>query len=309
MKGRTVRIERFLTLWWGFCAGASVLLILVTAIYLLGEGMPLILETGPARFLFGTEWEPLSKTPRFGIFAMLAASVWATAASVALSYLLGVLTAVCAKMLCPRWVSELILGLSELLLAVPSVVFGLVGMFCLAPAAAAVFREQMGASGGAALLSVILLLTVMLLPGMISRSAGALGAVPTPLAEASFALGAGRAQTAVHLILPAASSGIAAAVVAAAAQAVGESAAVVMVCGNVAQMPRLFSGVRPLTAAIVTEMGYAAGRHRAALFGIGIVLLALALLLGRLLALILVPGRRLGRERLTRMEHAGRRRG
>ena len=291
MSGKRAR-ERFLSIWWCLCAGLSVLLILLTALYLFHEGAPAILRTGPARFLFGTVWEPLSEPARFGVLPMLAASAWATAASVALAYLLGVLTAVCAKALCPRWLSAVIFGLSELLLAVPSVIFGLVGLFCLVPAVAALFPREAGASGGASLLAVILLLTLILLPGMISRSAGALGAVSPALSEASFALGAGKAQTPLHAPLPAASSGVAAAVVAAAAQAVGESMAVVMVCGNVAQMPRLFSGVRLLTTAVVTEMGYSTGGHRAALFGVGIVLLTLALFLGRLRALILVPGRR-----------------
>ena len=251
-----------------FCGFVSVAFVLLISVYLIISGIPAIHKIGPIKFLFGTTWK--SGQNQFGILPFILTSVYGTAGAVILGIPIGIFTAMfLAKAALPR-IASVIQGAVELLAGIPSVVYGLVGMTVLVPGVQKAFHL----SSGATLFSAIVVLTIMILPYIISVSTTALRAVPREYEEASLALGANYTETWFRVSLRAAKSGVAAAVIQGVGRTLGEAMAIIMVAGNVANMPGLFQSVRFLTTAIVSEMSYASygSLQRQALFSIGLVL-------------------------------------
>ena len=251
-----------------FCGFVSVAFVLLISVYLIISGIPAIHKIGPIKFLFGTTWK--SGQNQFGILPFILTSVYGTAGAVILGIPIGVFTAMFLAKAAPPRIAAVIQGAVELLAGIPSVVYGLVGMTVLVPGVQKAFHL----SSGATLFSAIVVLTIMILPYIISVSATALRAVPREYEEASLALGANYTETWFRISLRAAESGVAAAVIQGVGRALGEAMAIIMVAGNVANMPGLFQSVRFLTTAIVSEMSYASygSLQRQALFSIGLVL-------------------------------------
>ena len=251
-----------------FCGFVSVAFVLLISVYLIISGIPAIHKIGPIKFLFGTTWK--SGQNQFGILPFILTSVYGTAGAVILGIPIGVFTAMFLAKAAPPRIAAVIQGAVELLAGIPSVVYGLVGMTVLVPGVQKAFHL----SSGATLFSAIVVLTIMILPYIISVSATALRAVPREYEEASLALGANYTETWFRISLRAAKSGVAAAVIQGVGRALGEAMAIIMVAGNVANMPGLFQSVRFLTTAIVSEMSYASygSLQRRALFSIGLVL-------------------------------------
>lgn len=256
----------------GLITIAAVLLI---SIYLIISGIPAIMEIGIVDFLFGTTWASTAAEPSYGILPFILTSIYGTAGAVVIGLPIGFMTAVClAKVANP--VFKRIMGtVVSLLAGIPSVVYGFVGMIILVPGVKAVF----GVADGSGLFSAIIVLAVMILPSIIKVSVTSLEAVPREYEEASLALGATPVETYFKVSVPAAKSGIAAAVVLGVGRAIGEAMAVIMVAGNVANMPTLFGSVRFLTTAIASEMSYASGLQKQALFSIGLVLFVFIMLI------------------------------
>lgn len=251
-----------------FCGFVSVAFVLLISVYLIISGIPAIHKIGPIKFLFGTTWK--SGQNQFGILPFILASVYGTAGAVILGIPIGIFTAMFLAKAAPPRIASVIQGAVELLAGIPSVVYGLVGMTVLVPGVQRAFHL----SSGATLFSAIVVLTIMILPYIISVSATALRAVPREYEEASLALGANYTETWFRVSLRAAKSGVSAAVIQGVGRALGEAMAIIMVAGNVANMPGLFQSVRFLTTAIVSEMSYASygSLQRQALFSIGLVL-------------------------------------
>lgn len=260
----------------------SVAFVLGISVYLIISGMPAITTIGLAIFLFGTTWNP--GAGQFGILPFILTSVYGTIGAVILGLPLGILTAVFLSKYAEKKSGRLIRSAVELLAGIPSVVYGLVGMIVLVPAIQYIFSL----SSGATLLAAILVLTVMILPYIINVSTTALDAVPKEYEQGSLALGATEAETYFKVSIHAARSGIATAVIQGIGRALGEAMAIIMVAGNVANMPSLFGSVRFLTTAIVSEMSYASygSLHREALFSIGLVLFVFIILVIVVLNLI-----------------------
>ena len=256
----------------GLVTVAAVLLITV---YLIVAGIPAIREIGLIQFLFGKEWKSTAGEPQFGILPFILTSVYGTAGAILLGTPIGFLTAVYLAKLAPKKVRELVGSAVSLLAGIPSVVYGLVGMIVLVPAIGKLFRVPDGAS----LLAAIIVLAIMVLPSIIKVSMNALEAVPPEYEEASLALGATPIETYFKVSVPAAKSGITAAVVLGVGRAIGEAMAVMMVSGNVPNMPSLFQSVRFLTTAVASEMSYASGLQRQALFSIALVLFLFIMLI------------------------------
>ena len=267
----------------GLVAVASVLLI---SVYLIVAGLPAIREIGLAKFLFGKTWASTAATPQFGILPFILTSVYGTAGAIVLGVPVGFFTAVYLSKHAPKWLRETGESAVSLLAGIPSVVYGLVGMMVLVPGIQKVFHL----SDGSGLLAAILVLAVMILPSIVKVSVTALDAVPKEYEDASLALGATKIETTFRVSVPAARSGIAAAVVLGVGRAIGEAMAVMMVAGNVANMPGLFQSVRFLTTAVASEMSYSAGLQRQALFSIALVLFFFIMLINALLNLLLKRG-------------------
>lgn len=249
--------------------------VLAITVYLVLSGLPAIREIGLWHFLFGKEWASTAADPRFGILPFLLSSVYGTAGAILLGVPVGFLTAVYLAKAAPPKLRAALSGAVSLLAGIPSVVYGLVGMMVLVPG----IRKLFHLPDGANLLAGILVLAVMILPSIIKVSVTALEAVPPEYEDASLALGATREETWFRVSVPAARSGIAAAVVLGVGRALGEAMAVIMVSGNAPNMPSLFESVRFLTTAVASEMSYASGLQRQALFSIALVLYLFILLI------------------------------
>ncbi len=249
--------------------------VLLITVYLIAAGIPAIREIGLIPFLFGKRWASTAAEPSFGILPFILTSVYGTAGAMLLGVPVGFLTAVyLSKAASPR-VKAVLQGAVSLLAGIPSVVYGLVGMLVLVPG----IRRAFHLADGASLLAAIIVLAVMILPSIIKVSVTALDAVPKEYEDASLALGATATETYFCVSVPAARSGIAAAVVLGVGRAIGEAMAVMMVSGNVPNMPRLFQSVRFLTTAVASEMSYASGLQRQALFSIALVLFLFIMLI------------------------------
>ena len=251
--------------------------VLLITIYLIISGIPAIREIGLGNFLFGKEWASTAAEPKYGILPFILTSIYGTAGAILLGVPIGFFTAVFLAKVANRRVRAIIEAAVNLLAGIPSVVYGLVGMLVLVPAIRAIFHVPDGAS----LLAAIIVLAIMILPNIIKVSMTALDAVPKEYEDASLALGATPTETFFKVSVPAAKSGIAAAVVLGVGRAVGEAMAVMMVAGNVANMPSLFESVRFLTTAVAREMAYSSpgSLQRNALFSIALVLFLVIMLI------------------------------
>lgn len=249
--------------------------VLLITVYLVLSGIPAIREIGLARFLFGKTWASTAAEPAYGILPFILTSVYGTAGAILLGVPVGFLTAVYLSKLAKPRVRSVLSGAVSLLAGIPSVVYGLVGMLVLVPG----IRRAFDVPDGASLLAAILVLAVMILPSIIKVSMTALDAVPKEYEDASLALGATPVETWFRVSVPAAKSGIAAAVVLGVGRAIGEAMAVMMVSGNVPNMPALFQSVRFLTTAVASEMSYSSGLQRQALFSIALVLFLFIMLI------------------------------
>ena len=262
--------------------------VLLITVYLVISGIPAIREIGLVKFLFGKTWDSSAAEPQFGILPFILTSVYGTAGAILLGVPVGFFTAVYLAKAAPARLKSVVSQAVSLLAGIPSVVYGLVGMLVLVPGIRKVFHVADGAS----LLAAILVLAVMILPSIIKVSVTALESVPREYEDASLALGATPTETWFRVSVPAAKSGIAAAVVLGVGRAIGEAMAVMMVSGNVANMPSLFQSVRFLTTAVASEMAYAgAGLQRQALFSIALVLYLFIMLINATLNFFLKRSR------------------
>ncbi len=281
-RGAREVLERLMHGLFFACGALAVAFVLFISVYLILSGLPAIREIGLWDFLSGREWAPTHQTePRFGILPFILTSVYGTAGAVAIGVPVGFFTAMFLSKLAPKGVAEVIRTAVDLLAGIPSVVYGLIGMTVLVPAV----RTAFGLASGATLLAAVVVLSVMILPSIISVAETALNAVPKEYEEASLALGATRTETWFRVSAPAASSGVATAVVLGIGRAMGEAMAIMMVAGNVANMPGLFRSVRFLTTAIASEMSYAAvgSLQRNALYSIALVLFLFIMLINVIL--------------------------
>lgn len=287
MQGQKQAVERLvhgLFLVMGLVTVGCVLLITV---YLVLSGLPAIWEIGLWEFLLGDTWASTAAEPKFGILPFLLTSVSGMAGAMVIGVPVGFFTAVYLAKAAPKGIKAAMEHIVSLLAGIPSVVYGLVGMLVLVPWVRTAFRIP----DGSGLLAAILVLAVMILPSIIKVSVTALEAVPKEYEDASLALGATPAETWFKVSVPAAKSGIAAAVVLGVGRAIGEATAVMMVAGNAPNMPGLFQSVRFLTTAIVSEMAYSGGLQRQALFSIALVLYFFILLVNAALNYFLKRGR------------------
>ena len=255
----------------------TVACVLLITIYLIVSGIPAIKEIGIIDFLFGKEWASTAAEPKYGILPFILTSIYGTSGAILIGVPIGFFTAVYLSKMANKKIRAVIEAAVNLLSGIPSVVYGLVGMLVLVPAV----REVFDIPDGASLFSAIVVLAVMILPSIIKVSLTALDAVPKDYENASLALGATPIETFFRVSVPAAKSGIAAAVVLGVGRAIGEAMAVMMVAGNVANMPSLFQSVRFLTTAVATEMAYSSpgSLQRNALFSIALVLFLFIMLI------------------------------
>lgn len=260
--------------------------VLLITVYLIISGIPAIRQIGITEFLLGTKWASTAADPKYGILPFILTSVYGTAGAIVLGVPIGFFTAVYLSKFAPMHLRKPISGIINLLAGIPSVVYGLVGMMVLVPAVRRLFNIPDGAS----LLAAIIVLSVMILPSIINVSMAALDAVPKEYEDGSLALGANRTETFFKISVPAARSGIAAAVVLGVGRAIGEAMAVIMVSGNAANMPSLLQSVRFLTTAVASEMSYSAGLQRQALFSIALVLFLFIMLINAALNFFMKKG-------------------
>ena len=275
MKNRKAAFEKLVYGIFLLLGLVTVGCVLLITVYLVIAGLPAIREIGLVQFLFGRVWASTAAEPSYGILPFILTSVYGTAGAIVLGVPVGFLTAVYLAKLAPKGVKSAVGTAVSLLAGIPSVVYGLVGMIVLVPA----IREAFRLPDGASLFAAILVLAVMILPSIVKVSVTALEAVPKEYEDASLSLGATPVETWFRVSVPAAKSGISAAVVLGVGRAIGEAMAVMMVCGNVANMPSLFGSVRFLTTAVATEMSYSSGLQRQALFSIALVLFLFIMLI------------------------------
>jgi phosphate transport system permease protein len=262
LKGKIMRIV--------FLASAlsSILAVALICYFLFANGIPAMREIGVFNFLLGEEWAPSDVPPSFGIFPMIVGSLYVTGGAIVIGVPIGILSAIFLARVCPARLYSAIKPGIDLLAGIPSVVYGFFGMAAIVP--------LMGNS----IISACVLLGIMILPTVVALTESAIRAVPEQYYEGALALGAGHYRSVFHVLLPAAKSGVLAAVVLGVGRAIGETMAVIMVAGNQARMPvSIFQGVRTMTANIVIEMGYAAELHRGALIATGVVLFAFILII------------------------------
>ena len=281
------------------CAVAAIFAVCAITFYMFAKGLPALGKVGVTELLFGTAWKPTAAEPQFGIAYIILSSVVGTAFSVLLGVPVGLMTAVFLTEVSGKRMAAVVQPAVELLAAIPSVIYGLVGMMVLNPAMYKLEKLIFAGSsthqftGGANVLSAVIVLAIMILPTVISVSASSLRAVPDSLRAASLALGASKMQTVFRVTIPAARSGILTGVVLGIGRALGEAMAINMVAGGSVNLPLPFNSVRFLTTQLVSEMSYAEGTHRQVLFTVGLVLYLFILAVN----LVLLKLRRKGAEK------------
>lgn len=254
---------------------ASILAVLLICLFLFANGIPAMQKIGVFNFLLGKEWSPSDVPALYGIFPMILGSIYITAGAIVIGVPVGILTAVFIATMCPKKIYKVLKPCVELLAGIPSVVYGFFGMVIIVPFVRTVFGGK-----GSSMLTASILLGIMILPTIIGISESAIRAVPNHYYEGALALGASKERSIFFAVLPAAKSGLLAAVVLGIGRAIGETMAVIMVAGNQARMPNgITNGIRTLTANIVMEMGYAADLHREALIATGVVLFVFILII------------------------------
>ena len=283
--------EKFMQGVFFIAACASVLAVALICVFLFANGIPAMKEIGFGKFLTGEIWKPNNDI--YGILPMIVGSLYVTAGAIVFGVPIGILTAVFMAFYCPKRIYKPLKTATELLAGIPSVVYGFFGLVVLVPMIREFGRglKEMGilksAGNGSSILTASLLLGMMILPTIIGLTESSLRAVPEQYYEGAVALGATHERAIFRVILPAAKSGVVAAIVLGVGRAIGETMAVIMVAGNQARMPAgIFKGVRTLTANIVIEMGYAAGLHREALIATGVVLFVFILIINFCVALL-----------------------
>lgn len=295
MKNRTGKLkktadilEKIMNFIFIVCGFMVVAFVLIITIFLVISGTPAIAEIGITDFLFGTKWASTAAEPSFGILPFILSSVYGTFGAILIGVPLGILCAVFLAKIADKKISPIVSGAVNLMSGIPSVVYGFLGMIIIVP----IVREIFGLPDGANLFSAIIVLAIMILPSVISVSETAIRAVPKEYEEASLALGATKTETIFKVTLPAAKSGILASVVLGIGRAIGEAMAVMMVAGNVANMPGIFKSVRFLTTAVASEMSYSYGLQREALFSVALVLFVFILGINLVLNLIVKKERK-----------------
>ena len=261
----------------------NIVFVAVICLYLLISGIPAIYKIGFVDFIFGTQWASTAAEPKFGIMPFILTSIYGTIGAIALGLPIGFFCSVYLAKFAPIKIKKFVESTVDLLAGIPSVVFGFIGMLVLVPG----IKEVFGVPDGSSLLAAILVLSVMILPSIIKVSIGAVEAVPHDYELGSLALGANKVETVYKVVVPAARRGIGVSVVLGVGRAIGEAMAVMMVAGNVANMPGLFASVRFLTTAVASEMSYSAGLQREALFSIALVLFVFIMVINALLNLVL----------------------
>ena len=270
------------------CACVSIVAVLLICYFLFANGIPAMKEIGVFDFLFGTTWAPKNEPASFGILPMIVGSICVTLGAIVIGVPIGILTAAFLARFCPKPLHGLLEPMVQLMAGIPSIIYGFFGMVVLVP----LLRNIPGCTG-VSLLAAAVLLGIMILPTVINLSESAIRAVPESYYEGSLALGATHERSVFFAVLPAAKSGILAAIVLGIGRAIGETMAVIMVAGNQAVLPRgLLKGVRTMTANIVLEMGYATGIHREALIATGVVLFIFILMINLTFAVIKKKGER-----------------
>ena len=287
MKNRARLFEAFVHGIFLILGLVTVGCVLLITVYLVISGIPAIREIGLVPFLFGRTWASTAAEPSYGILPFILTSIYGTAGAILIGVPVGFLTAVYLAKFAPPRIKALLESAVGLLAGIPSVVYGLVGMLILVPG----IRKLFNVPDGASLLAAIIVLAVMILPSIVKVSVTALEAVPKEYEDASLALGATPTETCFRVSVPAARSGIAAAVVLGVGRAIGEAMAVMMVSGNVPNMPELLGSVRFLTTAVASEMSYSSGLQRQALFSIALVLFLFIMLINAMLNLFLQRGK------------------
>lgn len=281
-------MEKAMNLLFMACGLLTILFVILITVFLVISGIPAIQNIGIGKFLFGTVWASTAAEPSYGILPFILTSVYGTCGAIVIGVPVGLLCAVFLAKMAPKKIGGVVRNVVDLLAGIPSVVYGLIGMIIIVPFIREVFRLPDGAN----LFSAIIVLAVMILPSVISVSETAIKAVPKEYEEASLALGATKTETVFKIVVPAAKSGIVTAVVLGIGRAVGEAMAVMMVAGNVANMPKLFGSVRFLTTAVASEMSYSSGLQRQALFSIALVLFLFIMFINLFLNLIVKRGER-----------------
>lgn len=277
MNKKTI-VEKTVQLGFFLCAVVAIFAVCSITVYMFLKGTPALSKVGVFHLLFGKEWMPTAADPTYGIFYIILSSVVGTAMSVAIGVPISLMTAVFLSEIAEKHVATVVGGAVELLAAIPSVIYGLMGMMILNPwmykLEKAIYSEDATHqfTGGANLLSAVIVLAIMILPTVISVSTSSLKAVTDSMRSASLALGATKIQTIFKVVLPAAKSGILTGVVLGIGRALGEAMAINMVAGGTVNIPLPFNSVRFLTTQLVSEMGYAQGLHRQVLFTVGLVL-------------------------------------
>jgi len=284
MRGIIKYKEQVMRAVFALSALAAILAVGLICVFLFAGGLPGMAKIGIFQFLFGREWSPSDVPPEFGILPMIVGSLYVTAGAVLVGVPIGIFTAVFMAKVCPKRLYKLLKPAIDLLAGIPSVVYGFFGIVILVP----LVRNLFGGNGSS-ILTASLLLGIMILPTVIGITESALRAVPGELYESAVALGASHERAVFGVVLPAAKSGVMAAIVLGIGRAIGETMAVKMVAGNQAllRLPTEFlKGVRTMTANVVIEMGYAEGLHREALIATGVVLFVFILLINLLFSLL-----------------------
>lgn len=290
------RIEGIARAIFTICAFFAVLAVVSITLYMIANGMPAIFRVGIKDILFSAVWKPTASEPSFGILYVILTSVVGTIMAILIGVPLGLFTAIFLAEVAPKKLAAVVKPAVELLAGIPSVIYGLLGLMILNPLMyqweKALFRDSdtHRFTGGANLISAVLVLAIMILPTVINISESALKAVSPQLKASSLALGASHIQTIFKVMIPAAKSGIMTAIVLGVGRAIGEAMAISLVSGSSVNLPLPFNSVRFLTTAIVSEMGYASGLHRQVLFTIGLVLFAFIMLINITLNVILKKG-------------------
>ncbi|HJA91678.1 MAG TPA: phosphate ABC transporter permease subunit PstC [Candidatus Eisenbergiella merdipullorum] len=278
------------------CAFFAILAVFSITLYMIINGTPALFKVGLGEILFGTVWEPTAENPSFGILYIILTSIIGTALAIVIGVPIGVLTAVFLAEVAPKKLAAIVKPAVELLAGIPSVIYGLLGIMLLNPLMykleLMIFKGSTTHqfTGGANLISAVIVLAIMILPTVINISESALKAVPPQYKSASLALGASHIQTIFKVLLPAARSGIVTAIVLGVGRAIGEAMAITLVSGSSVNFPLPFNSVRFLTTAIVSEMGYASGLHREVLFTIGLVLFVFIMIINVCLTRLLKAG-------------------
>ena len=291
-KARSV-VEQTAEIIFTICAFFAVLAVISITVYMFLNGTPALTKVGLTEILFSTVWKPTAADPSYGILYVILTSIVGTTLAILLGVPIGVLTAVFLAETAPKPLSKIVRPAIELLAGIPSVIYGLLGILLLCPAMYKLEQKIFAGSathqftGGANLISAVLVLAIMILPTVINISESALRSVPASLKAASLGLGASKTQTIFRVTIPAAKSGIATAIVLGVGRAIGEAMAISLVSGSSVNAPLPFHSVRFLTTAIVAEMGYAADLHRQVLFTIGLVLFVFIMIINMTLNKIL----------------------